>query len=77
MLNNRLFRLILSQVPHLAVDPTSPMAMKMIFSSRSTQTLFSALLDAVEVHGRESYLLEDVNREEQSYGGPAWSWRGW
>ncbi len=41
---------------------------EMIFSSRPTQTLFSALLDAVEIHGRDYSLLEDVSGEEQSYG---------
>jgi len=28
VLNNPIFRLLLSRVPHLAVDPTSPLAMK-------------------------------------------------
>ncbi|MDD5330259.1 MAG: bifunctional acyl-ACP--phospholipid O-acyltransferase/long-chain-fatty-acid--ACP ligase [Sulfuricella sp.] len=30
VLDNRLFRILLSQVPHLAVDPTSPLAMKKV-----------------------------------------------
>jgi len=30
VLNHRLFRFLLSQVPHIAVDPTSPMAMKKV-----------------------------------------------
>jgi acyl-[acyl-carrier-protein]-phospholipid O-acyltransferase/long-chain-fatty-acid--[acyl-carrier-protein] ligase len=41
---------------------------EMIFSARPQQTLFTAFLDAVEVYGHKTYLLEDMNREEQCYG---------
>lgn len=175
VLHNRLFRLLLSQVPHLAVDPTSPMAMKkviklletgepvvifpegritmtgslmkvydgpgfvaaktgapvlpirldgaarsyfsrlsgnhprtlfpkitlsilpttaiamsdapsaklrrrmageamrrvmqeMVFASQPVQTLFSAFLDAVNIHGRGTRLLEDMKQVEETYG---------
>lgn len=175
VLNNRLFRLFLSQVPHLAVDPTSPLAMKkvikllesgepvvifpegritqtgslmkvydgpgfvaaktgaiilpirldgaarsyfsrlsgehprsllpkitlsiqpftsitmsdaptaklrrriagedmrkvmqeMVFASHPEQTLFSAFLDAVNIHGRGTRLLEDMKQMEETYG---------
>jgi acyl-[acyl-carrier-protein]-phospholipid O-acyltransferase/long-chain-fatty-acid--[acyl-carrier-protein] ligase len=40
---------------------------EMIFSSRPTQTLFDAFLDAMAINGRGTRLLEDVNQEEQSY----------
>lgn len=41
---------------------------QMIFSSRPSQTLFSAFLEAMELNGRGTRLLEDINQEEQSYG---------
>lgn len=40
---------------------------EMIFSSRPTQTLFTALLDAMAVNGPDARMLEDMNQEEQSY----------
>lgn len=41
---------------------------EMLFKSHPVQTLFSALLDAVNVHGRKTRLLEDMRQEEESYG---------
>lgn len=40
----------------------------MLFKSHPVQTLFSALVDAVRVHGRGTRLLEDMRQEEESYG---------
>jgi acyl-[acyl-carrier-protein]-phospholipid O-acyltransferase/long-chain-fatty-acid--[acyl-carrier-protein] ligase len=39
----------------------------MLFSSRPQQTLFSALCDAVEIHGRGHRLLEDMKQIEYDY----------
>ncbi len=41
---------------------------EMIFASRPQQTLFSAFLDAIAVHGRGTLLLEDMRQQEESYG---------
>ncbi|MBF0126630.1 MAG: bifunctional acyl-ACP--phospholipid O-acyltransferase/long-chain-fatty-acid--ACP ligase [Magnetococcales bacterium] len=40
---------------------------EMLFSSRPQQTLFSALCDAVEIHGRGHALLEDIKQIEYRY----------
>ena len=40
----------------------------MIFNSRPQETLFEALLDASEIHGRKRRLVEDLKQEEYSYG---------
>jgi acyl-[acyl-carrier-protein]-phospholipid O-acyltransferase/long-chain-fatty-acid--[acyl-carrier-protein] ligase len=40
---------------------------EMIFSSRPSQTLFTAFLDAMAINGRDTRLLEDMNQEQQSY----------
>jgi len=40
---------------------------EMLFSSRPQQTLYSALCDAVEIHGRDHRLLEDMKQIEYSY----------
>jgi acyl-[acyl-carrier-protein]-phospholipid O-acyltransferase/long-chain-fatty-acid--[acyl-carrier-protein] ligase len=40
---------------------------EMIFASRPAQTLYSALCDASEIHGRRRRLLEDVKQIEYSY----------
>ncbi|WP_230970752.1 bifunctional acyl-ACP--phospholipid O-acyltransferase/long-chain-fatty-acid--ACP ligase [Nitrogeniibacter aestuarii] len=39
----------------------------MIFNSRPQETLFEALLDATEIHGRKRRLVEDLKQEEYSY----------
>ncbi len=41
---------------------------EMLFKSQPVQTLFSALLDAVAIHGRGTRLLEDMRQVEESYG---------
>lgn len=40
---------------------------EMLFASRPEQTLFEALIDASEVHGRSRRLIEDVKQIEYSY----------
>jgi acyl-[acyl-carrier-protein]-phospholipid O-acyltransferase/long-chain-fatty-acid--[acyl-carrier-protein] ligase len=40
---------------------------EMIFASRPQQTLYAALCDAAEIHGRRRRLLEDVKQVEYSY----------
>lgn len=41
---------------------------EMIFASRPQQTLFDALCDAAEIHGRSRRLVEDMKQIEYSYG---------
>lgn len=41
---------------------------EMLFASQPVQTLFSALLDAIRIHGRRTRLLEDMQQVEESYG---------
>ncbi|HEY9192036.1 MAG TPA: bifunctional acyl-ACP--phospholipid O-acyltransferase/long-chain-fatty-acid--ACP ligase [Methyloversatilis sp.] len=41
---------------------------EMIFASRPQQTLFGALCDAAEIHGRSRRLVEDMKQIEYSYG---------
>lgn len=41
---------------------------EMVFASRPQHTLFSALLDAVAIHGRGRTLVEDIKQVEYSYG---------
>lgn len=41
---------------------------EMLFSSRPQQTLWDALCDAAEIHGRSRGLIEDVRQIEHSYG---------
>lgn len=41
---------------------------EMLFKSHPVQTLFSAFLDAIRVHGRNTRLLEDMQQQEESYG---------
>jgi acyl-[acyl-carrier-protein]-phospholipid O-acyltransferase / long-chain-fatty-acid--[acyl-carrier-protein] ligase len=40
---------------------------EMLFASRPEQTLFEALLDASDIHGRSRRLIEDVKQIEYSY----------
>lgn len=40
---------------------------EMIFASRPEHTLFDALLDAIEIHGRSQLLVEDMKQVEYSY----------
>ena len=41
---------------------------EMIFASKSVQTLFSAFLDAMHLHGRDTRMVEDMQQIEESYG---------
>lgn len=41
---------------------------EMIFASKSVQTLFGAFLDAMNIHGRDTLLVEDMQQIEESYG---------
>lgn len=41
---------------------------EMLFASQPVQTLFSALLDAIKIHGSGTRLLEDMQQVEESYG---------
>lgn len=41
---------------------------EMVFASQPVQTLFSALLDAIRIHGRGTRLLEDMQQVEETYG---------
>ncbi|MEO5364561.1 MAG: AMP-binding protein, partial [Magnetococcus sp. DMHC-8] len=40
---------------------------EMLFASHPPQTLFAALCDAIEIHGRRHRLLEDIKQTEYSY----------
>lgn len=52
----------------LAGDAIRRVMQDMLFKSHPVQTLFSALLDAVQIHGRRTRLLEDIKQVEESYG---------
>ena len=41
---------------------------EMLFKSQPVQTIFSAFVDAIHVHGRSTRLLEDMRQVEESYG---------
>lgn len=41
---------------------------EMLFASQPVQTMFSAFLDAIKIHGRGKRLLEDMQQVEESYG---------
>ena len=41
---------------------------KMLFESHPKQTLYSGLLDAMDIYGRDRRVLEDVKQIEYSYG---------
>src|SRR5689334_4131263 len=40
---------------------------EMLFKSQPMQTLFSAFLDAINIHGRKTKLVEDMRQVEESY----------
>ncbi len=52
----------------LAGEAMRRLMQEMLFKSHPVQTLFSALLDAVDIHGRRTRLLEDMRQAEESYG---------
>jgi acyl-[acyl-carrier-protein]-phospholipid O-acyltransferase/long-chain-fatty-acid--[acyl-carrier-protein] ligase len=41
---------------------------EMLFASQPVQTLFSAFLDSINIHGRKTLLVEDMRQVEESYG---------
>ena len=41
---------------------------EMLFASQPVQTLFSAFLDAMRIHGRRTRFVEDMQQTEESYG---------
>jgi len=52
----------------MAGDAMRRVMQEMLFKSHSVQTLFSAFLDAIDVHGRSARLVEDMSQVEESYG---------
>jgi len=52
----------------MAGDAMRRIMQDMLFASRPVQTLFSALLDAINIHGRKTLLVEDMRQEEENYG---------
>lgn len=52
----------------LAGEAMRKIMQEMLFRTSATQTLFSAFLDAVEIHGRKTLLIEDMRQVEESYG---------
>lgn len=51
-----------------AGDALRKIMQNMLFVSTPQRTLFEALLDAVQVHGRRTKLMEDMRQVEMSYG---------
>ncbi len=41
---------------------------RMMFAARRRQTLFAAFVDAVELHGRGTMIIEDAREQPESYG---------
>ncbi|MDP2027073.1 bifunctional acyl-ACP--phospholipid O-acyltransferase/long-chain-fatty-acid--ACP ligase [Sulfuriferula sp.] len=52
----------------MAGDAMRRAMQEMLFASQPVQTLFSAFLDAMSVHGRGTRLIEDMRQNEESYG---------
>ena len=52
----------------LAGEAMRRLMQEMLFKSHPVQTLFSAFLDAINVHGRKTRLIEDMRQQEESYG---------
>ncbi|MBF0125333.1 MAG: bifunctional acyl-ACP--phospholipid O-acyltransferase/long-chain-fatty-acid--ACP ligase [Magnetococcales bacterium] len=52
---------------HKAGEVMRRVMQDMLFNSRPQQTLFSALCDAIAIHGRRHYLVEDIKQIEYSY----------
>ncbi len=50
-----------------AGDAMRKLMQEMLFASRPNQTLFSALCDAIDIHGRHRRLIEDMRQIEYSY----------
>ena len=52
----------------MAGDAMRRVMQEMLFASHPMQTLFSALLDAIKIHGRGTRLMEDMQQVEETYG---------
>ncbi|TCV89571.1 bifunctional acyl-ACP--phospholipid O-acyltransferase/long-chain-fatty-acid--ACP ligase [Sulfurirhabdus autotrophica] len=52
----------------MAGDAMRRVMQEMLFASHPVQTLFSAFIDAIKIHGRSTRLLEDMQQVEESYG---------
>jgi acyl-[acyl-carrier-protein]-phospholipid O-acyltransferase/long-chain-fatty-acid--[acyl-carrier-protein] ligase len=52
---------------HAAGEAMRKLMQEMLFASRPQQTLFSALCDAIAIHGRRRRLVEDMRQIEYSY----------
>ena len=52
----------------LAGEAMRRLMQDMLFASRPRQTLYAALCDAMETHGRKHRLLEDIKQVEYNYG---------
>lgn len=52
---------------HAAGEAMRKLMQEMLFASRPQQTLFSALCDAIDIHGRRRRLVEDMRQIEYSY----------
>jgi acyl-[acyl-carrier-protein]-phospholipid O-acyltransferase/long-chain-fatty-acid--[acyl-carrier-protein] ligase len=52
---------------HLLADEMQKVMQRMSFDARSRQTLFDAFLDAMELHGRKTRIVEDARQQEESY----------
>lgn len=49
-------------------DSMLQLMQRMMFDSRPRQTLIEAFLDAVELHGRSTLIVEDARQQPESYG---------
>jgi acyl-[acyl-carrier-protein]-phospholipid O-acyltransferase/long-chain-fatty-acid--[acyl-carrier-protein] ligase len=52
----------------LAGEAMRRVMQEMLFKSQPIQTLWSAFVDAVSVHGRRTRLMEDMRQAEETYG---------
>ncbi|MBF0160496.1 MAG: bifunctional acyl-ACP--phospholipid O-acyltransferase/long-chain-fatty-acid--ACP ligase [Magnetococcales bacterium] len=52
---------------HQAGEAMRRIMQDMLFQSRPQQTLFAALCDAMAIHGRRRYLVEDIQQVEYNY----------
>jgi acyl-[acyl-carrier-protein]-phospholipid O-acyltransferase/long-chain-fatty-acid--[acyl-carrier-protein] ligase len=52
---------------HKAGETMRGIMQNMVFASRTQQTLYSALCDAIAIHGRRRRLIEDIKQVEYSY----------
>lgn len=52
----------------MAGDAMRRVMQEMLFASHPVKTLFSALLDAIRIHGRGTRLMEDMQQVEETYG---------